>query len=71
MADAELFVNFLTAYTVLGVLFAVAFVTAGVVHLDSAAKGSSVGFRLVILPGVAALWPLLLARWIREGRRII
>lgn len=55
----------LEMYAAAGVLFALAFVGIGVTRLDSAAKGSSWGFRLMILPGAAALWPWLLARWIR------
>ena len=51
-----------------GVLFAVAFVTVGVGRVDAAAKGAGVGFRLLILPGAAALWPVLLRRWMRSGR---
>lgn len=68
MAAAEWFVNLLAAYAALGALFAIAFVTMGVTRVDPVAKGSGIGFRLVILPGVAALWPLLLGRWIRKGK---
>ena len=68
MMAAEWFVNLLTGYAALGVLFAIAFVSTGVGRVDPAAKGSGIGFRMMILPGVAALWPLLLARWIRKGR---
>ncbi len=71
MAAAEWILNLLSGYAVIGVLFAIAFVATGISHLDPIAKGSGIGFRLIILPGVAALWPLLLARWIREGRRTI
>lgn len=53
-------------YAAIGLLFAVAFVAIGVTSLDPAAKGTSWGFRLIILPGAAALWPWLLARWIRQ-----
>ena len=28
-------------------------------------QGSGVGFRLLMLPGVAAFWPMLLRRWTR------
>jgi len=59
---------FIPAYFSLGVLFAAAFLTAGISRVDPLAKGSGAGFRLMILPGVVALWPLLLARWIRGGR---
>jgi hypothetical protein len=54
----------------LGLLFAVAFVTTGVQRLDPNAKGSGVAFRLLILPGSAAFWPLLLRRWIRGDRDV-
>ena len=51
-------------YALLGVVFAFAFVTIGVKRIDSQANGSSVAFRLLILPGSVAFWPLLLRRWI-------
>ncbi len=56
------------AYLALGVVFALLFLLRGVERLDPAVRGSSVGFRLVVLPGVVTLWPLLLWRWAR-GRR--
>ena len=68
MMAAEWFVNLLTGYVALGLVFAIAFVTTGVGRVDPVAKRSGIGFRMIILPGVAALWPLLLARWIRKGR---
>ena len=52
-------------YVVLGALFGLAFVTTGVARIDPAARGGSFGFRLLILPGVIAFWPWLLARWLR------
>ena len=60
---AKAFVYVLTAYAGLGLLFAVPFVFRGVQRLDSEAKGSGIGFRLLILPGAASLWPLFLYRW--------
>jgi hypothetical protein len=42
----------------------VPFVLRGVDKIDPVASGSSWGFRLIILPGVVALWPLLLRRWL-------
>jgi hypothetical protein len=61
---AQAFVGGLTVYAGLGLVFGVGFVLFGVQHLDSEAQGSGIGFRLLILPGVAAFWPLLLRRWI-------
>ena len=58
----------LTVYAAAGFLFASIFVFRGVQQIDSEAQGSGVGFRLLILPGVAAFWPIFLRRWIR-GRQ--
>lgn len=52
-------------YLAAGLLFAVPFVLRGVNRIDPAAPGSSWGFRLIIVPGVVALWPLLARRWLR------
>ena len=53
------------SYAAFGLLFAGVFMTAGISRVDPLSKGSGIGFRLIILPGVAALWPVLLTRWIR------
>lgn len=52
-------------YVAAGLVFALAFVTVGVQRVDTAAQGAPWGFRLLILPGAVALWPLLMARWVR------
>jgi hypothetical protein len=57
-------VTALAAYTAIGLLFAIAFVTVGIGRVDPVAKESGIGFRLMIFPGVAALWPFLLKRWL-------
>ena len=55
-------------YIGIGVLFAVLFLIYGVERMDAATKGSPIGFRLLIFPGVASLWPLLLLRWWRGDK---
>jgi hypothetical protein len=65
---AELLVRALTLYAGMGFVFAIAFVARGVWRIDGQAAGSGLGFRLIILPGAAALWPVLLGRWIRARR---
>jgi hypothetical protein len=69
MATFEMFVRIfvfcLTAYAALGLLFASLFVFRGVHQVDPETQGSGLGFRLLILPGVAAFWPMFLRRWIR------
>ena len=54
-------------YALLGLGFAVPFLLRGVEVVDPDARGSGWGFRLILLPGVVALWPLLLRRW-RHGQ---
>ena len=61
----EAFVYALEIYAALGLIFAGIFVSAGVQKVDTEAQGPGVGFRLLIMPGAAAFWPMLLARWVR------
>jgi len=65
MIAAEWFVGALTLYASLGLAFGMVFVTAGVQRVDPVAQNAGIGFRLIILPGVVALWPVLLVRLIR------
>lgn len=53
-------------YAALGCLFALAFAWWWVERIDHAARGGTLGFRLLILPGAAALWPLFLYRLVRS-----
>jgi hypothetical protein len=55
----------LLVYVILGTLFAAPFVAKGVNRVDPAARTASWAFRLLILPGAIALWPLLAAKWWR------
>jgi hypothetical protein len=66
MPAAQWFVYALAAYGAAGLVFATLFVSAGVHKVDPAAEHAPLGFRLIILPGVTALWPLMLARWVRS-----
>ena len=63
---AKAIVYTLAVYASLGLVFAVPFVWLGVQRLDSEAQGSGIGFRLLILPGVAAFWPMFVYRWTRR-----
>jgi len=60
---AKAIVYTLAVYASFGLVFAVPFVWLGVQRLDSEAHGSGIGFRLLILPGVAAFWPMFAYRW--------
>ena len=68
MRTAEFILLAMAIYAVVGLLFAVAFVAFGVGRVDPAARGASIRFRLLILPGIAALWPLMATKWHRSRR---
>ena len=64
---AEALVIALGVYGAAGVVFAVPFAWRGAGAIDPAAKRGTWGFRLLALPGVVALWPLMLAKWRRAA----
>jgi hypothetical protein len=55
---ARILVGTLLAYAAAGLGFAVAFAST---------RGGTLGFRIAIVPGAAALWPFLLRRWRSAG----
>ena len=50
-------------YAGIGVLFAIPFVLVGAAKIDPSVAKTTWAFRLLILPGSAAFWPLLAKRW--------
>jgi hypothetical protein len=62
---AQLILVGLLVYLLAGLAVGLPFVFRGVDRVDAAARGASPGFRLLILPGTVALWPLLLAKWLK------
>jgi hypothetical protein len=69
MLAAQVILGLAAGYLGCGLVFGAAFVAVGVGRVDPAARGTGLGFRLLILPGTAALWPLLAVRWLRAARR--
>jgi hypothetical protein len=53
----------LGAYLACGLVFAIPFAFVGVKKIDLHAAHGSWGFRLLVIPGTMAFWPLLLRRW--------
>lgn len=66
---AEALVIALAVYGAAGAVFAVPFALRGAGAIDPAAKGGTWGFRVLTLPGVVALWPLMLVKWVRAGAK--
>ena len=55
-------------YLLAGLVFAIPFVIKGVAVIDEGARGSSWGFRLIIIPGVTVFWPVLLNKWLHASK---
>lgn len=68
LAFANLLVLLGELYLLFGLAFAGYFVMRGAGRLDPVAAQGTWGFRLLILPGSVALWPLLLVRLLRKRR---
>ncbi len=60
---AAIFLILLGAYMACGLVFAIPFALVGVKKIDPHAAHGSWGFRLLVIPGTMAFWPLLLRRW--------
>jgi hypothetical protein len=65
---AEVILLMALAYVLCGLAVGVPFVLSGVDRVDEAARGAPLGFRLLILPGTVALWPLMATKWIKALR---
>lgn len=53
----------LESYALAGVIFAMVFLPRAALRVDPHLQGAPVSVRLLILPGVAAFWPLMAWRW--------
>jgi hypothetical protein len=51
-------------YALAGIVFAMVFLPRGIVRIDERLHESPKAVRLLLLPGVAAFWPLFAWRWI-------
>ena len=57
------------AYVVVGVVVAVLFFTRWLKDFDPSAKDGSGGFRVLVTPGIIALWPLIVMKVFMIGKR--
>jgi Na+-driven multidrug efflux pump len=53
-------------YLALGVLFVIPFLMRGLNKIDVGANGSTIGFKIIIIPGVIVFWPVLLSKWMKK-----
>jgi hypothetical protein len=53
-------------YLLAGLAFLLPFLLKGIKKIDEGAHGGSVGFYIIIIPGVIVFWPVLLKKWIKK-----
>jgi hypothetical protein len=57
----------LALYAAAGVAIGVAFVLFGVTRVLAEPAPVTIGARILLFPGAAALWPYVLMRWLRSS----
>jgi hypothetical protein len=57
----------LALYAAAGVAIGVAFVLCGVTRVLAEPVAVTIGARILLFPGAAALWPYVLMRWLRSA----
>ena len=68
VAAASLLVTVLGTYFAIGALVALVYALGGARRIDPDAAAMTWGARLLIIPGVAGLWPLMLAKLLTQSR---
>jgi hypothetical protein len=66
LAAAQLLVQTVALHVGIGATFAALFLWRWIGRLDAAAEHGTWGFRVLVFPGVAVLWPLFVVRLIRQ-----
>jgi hypothetical protein len=60
---ARILVSLAEGYALAGVVFALAFLPRGIARVDERLGESPLTVRVLLFPGIAALWPLFAWRW--------
>ncbi len=64
LATAELLVTILGLYCAIGLIVGLLIAFLGLGRVNPDAKGVKTSVRLLFLPGLMALWPLMVMKWI-------
>ena len=63
----EIILIIVAVYLLVGVLFVLPFLMKGLNKIDEGANGSTIGFKIIIIPGVIVFWPVLLSKWMKSN----
>ena len=69
MVAIEIILTIVVVYLALGVLFLIPFLIKGISKVDEGAHGSTIGFKIIIIPGVIVFWLVLLRKWMKANRK--
>lgn len=58
----DIFLVLLAIYLVLGLVFCLYFLLAGITRIDQGTQGAPWHFKLIILPGVILFWSVLITK---------
>lgn len=67
-ADVMIVLLALALYAATGIAIATAFLVFGVTRVLAKPVPVTLGARIMLLPGAAALWPYVLIRWLKSSR---
>jgi hypothetical protein len=67
-AIAMIVLTILALYAAAGVAIGIAFVAFGVTRVLPEPMPVTIGARVLLFPGAAALWPYVLMRWLKSSR---
>jgi len=55
-------------YLLLGLIMAIFVQKNGLKKIDSSVEGAGFWFRVITFPGIVALWPIVLYKWIKSHK---
>ena len=64
----NLLINALGFYLLIGFLFSLLLLWKGLAKIDPNTIGSGIGFKLLVLPGLCAFWPLFVRKWLKSSK---
>ena len=63
----EVILIIVAIYLLLGVFFVIPFLVKGLTKVDAGAHRGTIGFKIIIIPGVIVFWPVLLSKWMKAN----
>ena len=63
-----IFVFAIQIYLMLGLIVAILVQKQGLKKIDPSVEGAGIWFRVITFPGIVALWPVILYKWIKAPK---